>query len=236
MLFTDEPHRNGSLPAEDFYFDIAEIAVSEPLYVTSPTTQKAGPFTRVCQAVHLIGKVVYALNELAAETETRFATALQIYRILCPFVQVVKDEFTQAPEQFATVMALTLSAMMNLCDPFICTIMDNGAHTPEESELQTHLIEGLTVVTNDIVAFAAQIRPSMDRKPAAISALLGNCFYIGTLNCAWKVYEGERGETVESYYKLREALSCLNGRWAVGGEYLECIDKAKKILYPSSLL
>lgn len=236
MLFTDEPHRNGSLPAEDYQFDLAEIGVSEPLYVTSPTSVMAGPFTRACQAAHLIGKVIYALNELSAESETRFITALQIYRILSPFVQVVKEEFAQAPEQYATAMALAFSAMMSLSDPFICTIMDNGAHTPAESELQTALLDVLTTSSNDIVNFAAQLRPTMTERPAAISALLGNCLYLGTFNCAWKIYEGERGITIESYHKLRETLGVLNGRWAVGGEYLECMDKAKKILYPIPLL
>lgn len=236
MLFTDEPLRNGSLPAEDFQFDLAEIGVSEPLYVTSPTSLTAGPFTRVCQAAHLIGKVVYALNELSAESETRFSNALQICRILSPFVQVVKDEFAQAPEQYATAMALAYSAMMSLCDPFICTIMDNGAHTPAESELQTALLDVLTLISNDIVSFATQMKISMSQRPASISALIGNCLYLGTFNCAWKIYEGERGTMIESYHSLREALSILNGRWAVGGEYLQCMDKAKKILYPSPLL
>lgn len=210
--------------------------MTEPLYVTSPISLTAGPFTRACQAAHLIGKVVNALNELSAEIETCFTNALQIYRILCPFVKVVKDEFAQAPEQFATAMALAHSAMISLVDPFVCTIMDKGAHTPQESELQTFFIEGLMTSSNDIVTFAGQLRPIMAQRPAAISALFGNCLYLGTVNCAWRVYEGERGATVESYHNLREILRTFNGRWAVGGEYLDCIEKAKGTLYPSPLL
>ncbi|MBA7495506.1 hypothetical protein ES702_06093 [subsurface metagenome] len=210
--------------------------MSEPLYVTSPTSVKAGPFTRACQAAYLIGKVINALNELSAETETRFTSALQIYRILCPFVKVVKEEFARSPDQFATAMALAHSAMLSLSDPFICTIMDNGAHTPEEFELQTLFIEGLMVSSNDIVAFAADLRSSMTQRPAAIPILVGNCLYLGAANCAWRVYEGERGDMVESYQNLREVLGILDGRWAVGGEYLKCIEKAKETLYPSLLL
>lgn len=88
----------------------------------------------------------------------------------------------------------------------------------------------------EIVAFATTLRPIMIRKPAAISPLLGHCLYEAILNAAWRVYEGERGDTVESYHKLREVLGVLSGRWAIGGVYLHCVDKYKELMYHTPLL
>lgn len=211
------------------------MAGSEPLYVASPTSVKTGPFTRACQAANLIGKVVAVLNEWKMESETRFSTALQIHRILTPFVKIVQDEFTEEPEAFATAMALAYSALITLSDPFCCN-SHTSAHTVEEAELQAMCINSIVTVSEDIARFAFQLKPSMSLRPAAISPLIGNCLYMGTITFAWRVYEGERSEALESYNVLRESLSSLNWRWAVGGQYLDTVDKAKEIMYNSSLL
>lgn len=235
-LFTDDPHRNGALPASDMQFDQAEIAPSEPLYVTSPTALLAGPFTRTCQAAHLLGKVVTVLNELSAGSETCFANAIQIHRTLAPFVQVVQEQFHEQPGQFATAMAVAYSAMIALCDSFICYLMDTGAHTPDEVTLQTIAIDGVSTTAKSVLELVVRLKPSMMSNSAAISPLVANCLYEATLNCAWRVHEGERGDVIEVYRQLREALEILNRRWSVGGEYLKCIESYKELLYRSPLL
>ena len=215
------------------------MAGSEPLYVGSPTSLKAGPFARACQAAHLVGKVVALLNDLLQEAEDRFATALQVHRTLTSFVQVLQQEFGISPEAYATPMALAYSALIALCDPFCCTDSNRGAHTVEEAELQTVCITGIKTVADDIARFALQLRTSMNLRPAAISPLISNCLYMGTVTFAWRVYEGEKQETQETldaYRLLRNTLNTLNGRWAVGGEYLLSVDKAKELLYDSPLL
>lgn len=212
------------------------MAPSEPLYVTSPTSLAAGPFTRTCQAAYLLGKVVKALNELSAATETRFTNALQIYRTLSPFVEVVRGQFNEQPQSYATAMALAYSAMTILCDSFVCFLMDTGAHTPEEVTLQTVVIDGIDITRKNIAEFAAVLKQNMMTNPAAISPLIGNALYEATLNCAWRVHEGERGSVVRTYLALREVLGIFSGRWAVGGEYLGCIEKYKELLYRSPLL
>lgn len=235
-LFTDDPHRNGVLPASDLHFDQAEIAPSEPLYVTSPTSFVAEPFTRACQAAYLLGKVVNVLNELSAATETRFSNALQIYRTLAPFVDVVRGQFIEQPRRFATAMAIAYSAMISLCDSYVCFLMDTGAHTPEEVALQTTALDSIGTTARNVFEFVTILTPIIKGSLTAVSPLIGNCLYEATLNCAWRVHEGERGSVVDAYCKLREVLQLLNQRWTVGGEYLRCIEKYKELMYRSPLL
>lgn len=235
-LATEDPLRNEVLPADDAQFDQAEMAGSEPLYVGSPTSIKAGPFARACQAAHLVGKVVVLLNDLLQEGEGRFATALQVHRTLTAFVQVLQQESSISPEAYATPMALAYSALINLCDPFCCTESNGGCHTVEEAELQTVCINGIKTAADGVARFVLQLRPSMNLRPAAISPLISNCLYMATVTFAWRVYEGEKPETLDAYKLLRDALNALSGRWAVGSEYLESVDKAKELLYDSPLL
>jgi len=235
-LATEDPLRYEVLPADDAQFDQAEMTGSEPLYAGSPTSIKAGPFARACQAAHLVGKVVVLLNDHLQEAEGRFATALQVHRTLTAFIQVLQHDSSTSPESYATPMALAYSALIALCDPFCCTESNRGAHTVEEAELQIVCISGIKSVADDIARFALQLRPSMNLRPAAISPLISNCLYMATVTFAWRVYEGEEPDKLDAYRLCREALSILNGRWAVGGEYLQSVDKAKELLYDSPLL
>lgn len=133
-------------------------------------------------------------------------------------------------------MALAYSAMISLCDSYICYLMDTGAHTPEEVTLQTVAIDSTRSTAKDVIAFATALRRSMISNPAAMSPLISNCLYEATLNCAWRVHEGERGDVIEVYHALRDTLGILSERWAVGGEYLACIEKYKELMYRSPLL
>lgn len=234
-LATADPERNEVLPADDAQFDDAEMTANEPLYVASPTSIRAGPFTRTCQAAHLVGKVVDLLNEFIKESDARFTTALQVHRTLTAFIRIVQEDFTRSPEQYATALALAYTALIHLCDPFCCTDSNRGAHTAEEAELQNICISGITSVADDIARFALHLRPSMNMRHAAVSPLLGNCFYMAVVTFAWRVYEGEHS-VVDAYHVLRNALNFLDGRWAVGGEYLQAVDRSKELLYDSPLL
>ena len=234
-LATEDPFRNEVLPADDTQFEQAEMAGNEPLYLASPTSLRAGPFTRTCQAAHLVGRTVWALNELLQELETRFVNAIQLHRTLTAFVKVVQVDFDAEPERFATPMALAYSALIALCDPFSCTEGNRGAHTVEETDLQTACIAGIKAVSDDIVRFVQKLRPSMTTRHAAISPLVGYCLYMATITFAWRVYEGEENK-LEAYNVIGDTLRLMSGRWAVGSEYLQSVDRGRELLYNTPLL
>lgn len=219
------------LPADDHQFDIAEMVGSEPLYMTSPTKLPAGPFTRACQAANLAGKVVDVLNELRRGSDTRFVSAIHIFHALTAFCKVVRSDFELSPERYATPMALAYSALITLCDPFCCTHSNRGSNTFEETELQTLCISGIKTISDEILEFAYMLRPSMVANMSAVSPLIGHCLYMAAITFSWRAFEGEREEALKSFDAAKNALSQLNGRWAVGGEYISVVDKARELLY-----
>lgn len=233
-LNTDEPSRNEVLPADDDHFDKAEMAGNEPLYIASPTTLKAGPFTRTCQAGHLVGRVVNVLNDLLQESETRFTTALQLHRTLAAFIKVIEADFNIDPERYATPMALAYSAFIAICDPFCCTLSNRSGHTVEETELQTLCIAGIKTVSDSIARFVQKLKPSMTVNQGSISPLLGYSLYMATITFAWRVYEGENDGCKDRFHICKDALSTMNGRWAVADQYLEMVDRTKDLLYPDA--
>lgn len=224
------------LPSDDYQFEIAEMVSSEPLYMTSPTTVPAGPFTRACQAANLMGKVVDVLNDLRRGVDTRFISAIHILHTLTAFSKVVREDFDVSPERYATPMALAYSALIALCDPFCCTDSNRGANTLEETELQTLCIKGIKTISDDILSFVKAIRPSMIANTRAMSPLLGYCLYMGAVTYSWRAFERERDKALDSYQIMRDALVRLGGRWAVGGEYIDAVDKARALLYNSPSL
>lgn len=235
-LNTEDPARNEVLPADDDQFDKAEMAGNEPLYVASPTSIKTGPFSRTCQAANLVGRVVNVLNELSQESETRFATAIQVHRTLAAFIKVVEADFESNPERYATPVALAYSAFVAICDPFCCTVTNRGAHTVEETELQSLCISGIKDVSDSIARFTTRLRSSMTVNHGSMSPLIGHSLYMATVTFAWRVYEGENRECLDSFKTCKEALSTMNGRWAIGGEYIDLVDRTKDLLYPDPKL
>lgn len=81
-LATDDPMRTDVLPVDDTMWDQGEMTTSEPLYVSSPTSVKASPFARTCQASHLLGRLIRHLNDCNADPVFRFTEAGQLRKLL----------------------------------------------------------------------------------------------------------------------------------------------------------
>ncbi|GAB1207585.1 hypothetical protein APSETT445_006309 [Aspergillus pseudonomiae] len=57
-----------------------EITVVEPLAVRANTTIQACPFTRTCQAAHVLSRVLGHLNDRNADVDFRYEEAMQLHR------------------------------------------------------------------------------------------------------------------------------------------------------------
>jgi len=117
-LATADPATGDILPADDDLWDRGEPTTSEPLYVSSPTLVKAGPFARTCQACNLMGRLLHFLNDPALEGATRFDEAMQIHRTLIAFAKLLPDEVNRDPARCGTAMALCYGALLHLYDPW----------------------------------------------------------------------------------------------------------------------
>ena len=235
-LATDDPARNDMLPADDALWDAGEMTTSEPIYVSSPTNVRAGPFARTCQATHLLGRQIRLVNDRLLDAPLRFTEAIQLYRTLQAFANLIPSDVQRSPEQFGTSMALCYSALLHLCDPFACTESNRGEHTVEETEMQSIAIAGMRGAAHDVLQFSATFRMAITQNPTSISPLVADCIYSAAATYAWLVHESGTKETADAYHSLRNVLEIMNGRWAVAGQYLTVLDKAQETLYPQTIL
>lgn len=114
------------LPADDILWDQGEMTTSEPLYVSSPTTVRASPFARTCQATHLLGRLIRHLNDQNVEPAFRFSEAGQLHRTFAALASLLPHEFHASPNQLSSAIALVYSGMLRLYDPYACTLTNHG--------------------------------------------------------------------------------------------------------------
>jgi hypothetical protein len=125
-LATEDPLRTDVLPTDDTMWDQGEMTASEPLYVSSPTTVRASPFARTCQATHLLGRLIRHLNDRNVEPAFRFSEAGQLHRTFAALASLLPDEFQALPDQLSTATALVYGGMLHLYDPYACTESNHG--------------------------------------------------------------------------------------------------------------
>lgn len=102
------------------------MTTSEPLYVSSPTTVRASPFARTCQATHLLGRLIRHLNDRNVEPAFRFSEAGQLHRTFAALASLLPGEFQASPDQLSTATALMYGGMLHLYDPYACTESNHG--------------------------------------------------------------------------------------------------------------
>ncbi|KIX07922.1 uncharacterized protein Z518_02576 [Rhinocladiella mackenziei CBS 650.93] len=235
-LATDDPARNDVLPADDALWDGGEMTTSEPLYVSSPTSVKAGAFARTCQATHLLGRLIRLLNDRLLDAPLRFSEAIQLHRTLQALANLLPSDVQRWPMRYGTPLALCYSALIHLCDPFTCTESNRGDHTVEETEMQAIAIAGLRSTAADVLQLSHLFQMTITANPAAISPLVADCFYSAAATYAWLVHESGSREMAEAYHQLRKVLDIMSARWAVASQYLVILNKAQESFYPDTLL
>lgn len=207
------------------------MASNEPLYVSSPTTVRAGAYARTCQATHLMGRLIRIKDDRATDSPLRFTEAAQLYRTLEALAKILLDELQISAAQYSTPLALCYGAILHICDPFCCTETNRGEHTVEETEMQAIAIAGLKKTGPDVVRFADSLKGLMNHNISAVSPLTADAIYMGASTYAWLAHEQGSPEDLANYHALREVLLQMNARWAAAGEFLKVLDATKDILY-----
>jgi hypothetical protein len=232
-LATGDPPPNTVLPAEDSKWDIGDMTSSEPLYVTSPTSVKAGGFARTCQATHLMGRLVRLTND-RTDTPLRYTEGMQLYRTLHALGTILPTELAQNEQQFSTPLFLCYGALLHLCDPFCCAETNHGDRTVEETEMQVVAINGIKKAAIEVLGFAETVKMLLRENISAISPLMLDGLYMAAATFAWFTHESGSVEDSRNYHVLKEILIQMNVRWAAAGEFVKTLDATRDILYASN--
>ncbi|ETN37564.1 uncharacterized protein HMPREF1541_07186 [Cyphellophora europaea CBS 101466] len=224
QLATDDPPLQTVLPANESSWDEGDMTTSEPLYMSTPTSVRAGAFARTCQATHLMGRMIRVLNDRSSDPATRFAEAIQLHRTLTALSNVLPYEVSESAAQYSTAMGLCYSSLLHLCEPFSCTETNRGDHTLEETEMQAISIPGMQEAAGKVLEFSLVLQKLMDQNLSAISPLLADCLYSATATFQWLVHETGSEEYITGYNSLRSILVEMSKRWVVAGEYVKILE------------
>ncbi|KAI1608415.1 hypothetical protein EDD36DRAFT_98280 [Exophiala viscosa] len=235
-LATDDPARGDTLPVDDTLWDEGEMTTSEPIYVSSSTKVKAGPFARTAQACHLLGRLIRLLNDNMSDSPMRFTEAIQLHRTFQALTNLLPADLQRSPMQYGTSLALCYGGLLHLYDPFACSETNHGTNSVEETEMMTISIAGMKQAAIGILQFSQLLHVEMTNNPAAISPLIGDCIYMAAATYGWLVHETGSRESADAYHALRRVLETMNNRWALGGQYLAVLQRSKETLYPDTPL
>jgi len=194
-----------------------EMTASEPLFVSSPTSIRAGSFARTCQAAHLLGRVIRHKNDQSLEPLFRLSEAAQLYRTIRALSLLLLAELN-ASRDVGTATALCYSSLMVLCKCYSCPETIRGQNPREEMEMQETALNGRKAAARDVVGFAQHLKLSMAFNIASASPLTSDCLYQAAANHAWPSRESGAAESAEATNEIRGALRMLDGRWRVAGK------------------
>lgn len=184
---TADPSLDTVLPIDDDHWDRGKMVVAAPLALSASQNAPAAPFARVCQAAHLMGKMLRNRSERNTSDEFVVAEASQLMRtmktlLLCLSQEVGEAQTPDRPRYAA--MAMGYSALLAMSETYSCsaTLADNS---PESRlQLQKEAIDHLDETSRDVLGLARRIREDIVVNGlGSISPFLAECLYSAAANC-----------------------------------------------------
>lgn len=197
------------------------------MYISGFTSLDIGPFARVCQASHILGRVLNHRNtaQTATNKQALLTEALQLNATLTALDKHLARGMDDGQQSDLTTvdLALCTSVRITLYQMYGCN--QPGAvseRLEDESHLQSASIEGITqIIAVRSREIASYVLAESATNLAATSPLVLKCLYETASECQWLMREGSIIEGVEETSRLAvEALTVLGKRWAVAGGFL----------------
>jgi len=255
-LATEEPGTEDYLPTTDNSWDkgvrhlnsplllfrlgslttAQEMTANTPLYLSSPASLPASPFARLCQASHLLGRVLRHHHDTKLEPSFRYEEASQLSRTIQALIALLPVEpppslpegilhKTTAECPLSAATGVAFSAALTLYDVYSCISSFEQPDSPQVL-LQEQAISGLKATAAQVVEFVESMsavldQAGQDEELDVLNIFIFDALYQAAANYAWLVREAGQRETREGLETIRSFLRRMEGRWKVAGE-LHC--------------
>ncbi|KAE8395988.1 fungal-specific transcription factor domain-containing protein [Aspergillus alliaceus] len=218
------------LPADDKSWDRGEVTVVEPLAVRANTTIHVCPFTRTCQAAHVLARVLGHRNDRSSDIDFRHEEAMQLHRTAQALSHTLSTELEQWIENdydptgylpLFSAIGICYSALLLLYDSYCCIgIKEVGANV----QVQQTALSGLDEVSQAVYHFAKRIRSSMELGGSLkMSPLILDCLYQAAANFIWKSRETGNSAMLQRANEVQGVLEVLGMRWKAPQAYLSIL-------------
>ncbi|KAF4341541.1 hypothetical protein FBEOM_4443 [Fusarium beomiforme] len=230
LMAAPDPSTNDLLPCNDDDWKNGKIGFNEALFTRnfhSPSSM--GQFARVCQAVHMFGKVLRHIQARKRDIDPveQTAEALQIHIILTSLEQGITSDDTDimtAHGSLHTALSLCSLARLLLYNEYACnepnfaTARERLAAEVEMQQISLASIQD--IVSKTIPQMAHQIVSANEQESVGprYSPILASCLYHAATECAWFVKENNDVEMVNGLESITQALEVLKTEWTVCGK------------------
>ncbi|KAB8259247.1 fungal-specific transcription factor domain-containing protein [Aspergillus pseudonomiae] len=221
------------LPADDKSWDRGEITVVEPLAVRANTTIQACPFTRTCQAAHVLSRVLGHLNDRNADVDFRYEEAMQLHRTAQALSHTLSQELEEWIEKvydptahlpLFSAIGICYSASLLLYDRYCCSGITGVAGNVE---VQQMALSRISEVSREVFHFAKSIRSAMDLGGSLrMSPLVFDCLYQAAANFMWQSRETGSSDLLHMANEIQSVLEVLGTRWTAPRAYLSILRKS----------
>lgn len=225
-----DPYPDTLLPSNDVEWNEGKIGSNNALLTTDfHPAAPLGGFARVCQAVHVLGKVITHIQtrNLPLDVAGTVGEAAQLHRILESLQHSLTGSQTVPVHDAASncaALAICVSARLLLYNQYGCnepSSSSNGMRSSVGVELQQVSLDGIKSLSSQTVpAMAKQVYIMADSAPTRpiYSSALAYCLYRAATECAWFIKEEGGAEMASALVELVAALRALQGQWPVCGK------------------
>ncbi|KAF5588031.1 Zn(II)Cys6 transcriptional activator [Fusarium subglutinans] len=230
LMAAPDPTTNDLLPCNDDDWTNGRIGFNEALFTRNfHSPSSLGQFARVCQAVHIFGKVlrhIKAREKDAAPVEVT-AEALQLHIVLTALDQGIMSndcDITTAHGSLHSALSLCSLARLLLYNEYACnepSFSTTRERLAAEVEMQQIALASIQhIVSKTIPQMARQIVSASQQqsKGPRYSPVLASCLYHAATECAWFVKENNDADMVAGLEAITQALQVLKSEWAVCGK------------------
>ncbi|CVL02259.1 related to Zn(II)Cys6 transcriptional activator [Fusarium mangiferae] len=232
LMAAPDPKPSDLLPCNDDDWTSGRIGFNEALFTRNfHSPSSVGHFARVCQAVHMFGKVLHHIKAREKDTDPveLTAEALQLHIVLTALDQGIMSndcDITTVHGSLHSALSLCSLARLLLYNEYACnepsfsTARERLAAEVEMQQISLMSIQN--IVSKTIPHMARQIVSASQQhsKGPRHSPILAGCLYHAATECAWFVKENNDAEMVAGLDAITQALQALKSEWSVCSELL----------------
>ncbi|RKL37238.1 hypothetical protein BFJ72_g7894 [Fusarium proliferatum] len=235
-----DPNTNDVLPCNDDDWTNGRIGFNEALFTRNfHSPSSVGHFARVCQAVHMFGKILHHIKAREKDTDPveLTAEALQLHIVLTALDQGIMShdcDIATAHGSLHSALSLCSLARLLLYNEYACnepSFSTARERLAAEVEMQQISLEGIQdIVSKTIPRMARQIVSASRQQSMRPrhSPILAGCLYHAATECAWFVKENNDAEMVAGLDAITQALQALKSEWSVCSKLLHFDQKICK--------
>ncbi|KAL7623596.1 hypothetical protein AAE478_005148 [Parahypoxylon ruwenzoriense] len=228
------------LPCSERSWDEGGVGFNEPLFAASFSNNTSlGSFANVCQAAHVLGRVLRHRDELHSTNvslDFRIAEAKQLRNILVSLSSHLSDVYREGGDEpfegsGSLSLALCLSALLILYEIYACNEKYSADHgrSSEEATMQREAMKGIFDTVRCTWQLARQLLGSIHQAGGSelesLSPFLCHCLYTAAGECEWLLLEQEDPSAGVWLRDIVKLLEVMCERWRVTGVYLSEIYK-----------